>query len=151
MHRTWLLSVSSKKLETCGSSSWKWIPPWSQLWGKLQWNCQQENKVRKRFMQTHVEKTFAQEAHTLLGKLHPFLGILISLWLSFPAWDHQAEPEAFIHLPHPHYPVKTQAWVVHLGRWPWVLDLKQDSSKWNTSKCIQCNLTAWRQWFQTRN
>lgn len=25
----------------------KWIPPWSRLWGKLQWRCQQENKMRE--------------------------------------------------------------------------------------------------------
>ena len=64
---------------------------------------------KKRFVKAHVEKTFAHEAHTPLGKLHPFLGILISLRLSFPAWDHPAQPEASIYLPYPHHPVKTQA------------------------------------------
>ena len=44
---TWSLSVSSRKLEACGSSSWKLIPPWYQLLDKLQWRCQQENKMRK--------------------------------------------------------------------------------------------------------
>ena len=47
MDRTWLLSVSSKNMEACGSYSWKWILPWSRLWGKLQWRCQQGNKMRK--------------------------------------------------------------------------------------------------------
>ena len=56
---------------------------------------------KKRFVKTHVEKTFAHEAHTPLGKLHSFLGILISLRLSFPVWGHPAQPEACIYLPHP--------------------------------------------------
>ena len=34
---------------------------------------------------------------------------------------------------------------LHIMRWPWVLDLKQDSSKWRKGKCIQYSLTAWRQ------
>ena len=71
---------------------------------------------KKRFVKTHVEKTFAQEAHTPLGKLHPFLGILISLRLSFPAWDHPAQPDTCILLPHPYHPVKSEAWVVLLVR-----------------------------------
>ena len=103
-----------------------------------------KTRWEKRLVRAHVEKTFAHEAHTHLCKLHSFMGILISLRLSFPSWDHPAQPEACIHLPHPHHPVKTQAWVVHLVSCPWALDLKQDSSKWSKSKCIQWSLTAWR-------
>ena len=110
-----------------------------------------KTRWEKRFVRPHVEKTFAHVAHTALSKLHPFLGILISHRCSFPSWDHPAQPEACIYLPYPHQTVKKQASVVHQVRWPWVLDLKQDSSKWTKGKCIQCSLTAWRQGFQTRN
>ena len=41
--------------------------------------------------------------------------------------------------------------VLHIVRWPWVLDLKQESSTWRKGKCIQCSLTDWRQCFQTGN
>ena len=145
MHRTGWLSVSSKKLEACGSCSWKWIPPWFWLWGKLQGSCQQGNKMRKEIWRARVEKTFAHKAHTALGKLHPLLGILISRRWSFLAWNHPAQPETCIPLPHPHHPVQTQAWVVLLVWWLWGLDLTRDSSVWSKGKCIHCVLTAWRQ------
>ena len=66
-------------------------------------------------MRAHIEKTFAHEAHTQLGKLHPFLGILISHRWPFPSWGPTAQPEACIYLPHPHRYVKSEAWVLQLG------------------------------------
>ena len=65
MDRTWLLSVSSKMLETCGSYSWKWIPSWSKQWGKLQRRCQQGNKRRKVICEgTCGEYLCTQSSHT---------------------------------------------------------------------------------------
>ena len=113
--------------------------------------ARKKTRWEKRFVRARVEKTFAHEAHTHLGKLHPFLGILISHRWSFPAWNHPAQPETCISLPHAYHPVKTQAEIVLLVGWLWVLDLKQDSSKWTKGKCIQCSLTAWRLGFQTGN
>ena len=50
-----------------------------------------KTRWEKRFVQAHVEKTFAHEAYTPLGKLHPFLGMLISLRCHFlnghSMWD----------------------------------------------------------------
>jgi len=74
-----------------------------------------KTRREKRFVRPHVEKTFAHVAHTALSKLHPFLGILISHRCSFPSWDHPAQPEACIYLPHPQT-VKKQASVVHQVR-----------------------------------
>ena len=44
-----------------------------------------------------------------------------------------------------HVHIFGETFFLHIVRWPWVLDLKQDSSKWRKGKCIQCSLTAWRQ------
>ena len=44
-----------------------------------------------------------------------------------------------------HVHVFGEPFFLHIVRWPWVEDLKQDSSKWRKGKCIQCSLTAWRQ------
>ena len=103
-----------------------------------------------RFVREHVAKTFAHKAHTP-WELHSFMEILIILRSSFPSCNHPAYPDAYIYLPDPHHPVKTQAWVVHIVNCPWVLDLNQDSSRWNKGKCIQCILTARKQMVQTGN
>lgn len=68
----------------------------------------------KIFVRAHVKKKFANEVHPSLGKLHLFLGILISHNWSFPVWVHPAQPEACIYMPHIYHPVKTQAWVVYI-------------------------------------
>ena len=40
---------------------------------------------------------------------------------------------------------------LHIVRWPWVQDLKQDSSKWIKGKGIKGSLTAWIQRCQNGN
>ena len=67
MGRTWLLTVSSKKLEACGNSSWKWIPPWSWSWGKIQRRCQRENRIRKEICEgTYWEHLCTRGSHTTM-------------------------------------------------------------------------------------
>ena len=64
------------------------------------------------------EKRFG--GHVLRRPLHTRL---TQLWASstpcrwsFLTWDHPAQPETCISLPHLHHLVQTQAWVVLLGR-----------------------------------
>lgn len=91
---TWLHSVPSRKLESCRSSSWKWIPAWSQWWRKQQWRYQLENKMRKEIckgtcwespFQTRLTQLWASTA--LRGNTNhskvviSFLGCLIPITL----------------------------------------------------------------------
>lgn len=148
---TWLLSVSSRKLEACGSSSWKWIPPWYQLLGKLQWRCQQENKMRKEICEgtcwedlstpgTHI----SEQAPPLPGNTNQSQVVISFLESSSTTWSMHLSASSPSPCINP-----------RLGSTPsevsMSLDLKQDSSMWTKSKCIQCILTAWRQRFQTGN
>ena len=60
--------------QACGSCPWKWISPWSWLWGNTQRRYWEENRMR-RDMRAHVEKTFAHQTHTPLN-----LGVLGPNW-----------------------------------------------------------------------
>lgn len=81
-----LLRVSSKKLEGRSSSSWKWIPPWSWLWGESSDGGANRGKQRwERDLWEHMLRRRLHMRLTHLCKLHSFMGILISLRLSFPS------------------------------------------------------------------
>ena len=95
--RSWKLVVAN---------SWRWIPPWSQQWGHLQWKCQQENKMKILiFVGTCCEDLCTQCSYTT-GQAPLLRGNTNHSQVIISFLGSSSTTEACIYLPCSHHPVK---------------------------------------------